>query len=50
MQKMSRLLPILKLLLIVVVGLFVLKFVAKAVSTKFPNKATAAIDTVIQTV
>lgn len=46
---MSRLLPIFKLLLIVVVGLFVLKFFAKALATKFPNKATQAIDTVIQT-
>lgn len=47
---MSRFLPILKLLLIVVVGLFVLKFLSKAAAQKFPNKATQTIDSVIQTV
>jgi hypothetical protein len=47
---MSRFLPILKLLLIVVVGIFVLKFLTKAAAQKFPNKATKAIDTVMQTV
>jgi hypothetical protein len=47
---MGQFLPILKLLLIVVVGLFLLKFIAKAAVQKFPNKATQAIDNVIQTV
>lgn len=47
---MRGLLPILKLLLIVVVGLFVLKFFAKAAVTKYPNKATQAIDSVMQSV
>lgn len=47
---MSRFLPILKLLFIVVVGLFVLKFLTKAAAQKFPNKATQAIDAVVQTV
>jgi uncharacterized protein YneF (UPF0154 family) len=47
---MSRLLPIVKLLLIVIVGLFVAKFLAKTLVTKFPNAATQAVDNVIQSV
>lgn len=47
---MGRFLPILKLLFIVVVGLFVLKFLSKTAAQKFPNKATQAVDAVMQTV
>lgn len=47
---MARFLPILKLLLIVVVGLFVLKFFSKFLVQKFPNSVTQAVDNVVQTV
>lgn len=45
---MKRFLPILKLLAIVVVGLFVLKIASKALAQKFPNQVTQSIDSVIQ--
>jgi hypothetical protein len=47
---MAQILPILKLLFIVIVGLFLMKFLSKAAVQKFPNKATQAIDNVMQTV
>lgn len=47
---MGKFLPILKLLLIVVVGLFVLKFLTKTLVQKFPNSVTTTMDNVVQSV
>lgn len=47
---MHRLLPVLKLLFIVIVGLFVIKFLSKWTVQKFPNKATQAVDSVVSAV
>lgn len=44
-----RLTPILKLLFVVVVGLFILKLASKFLAGKFPNAVTNAMDSVIQT-
>ena len=43
-----RLTPILKLLFVVVLGLFILKIFSKYLTAKFPNAVTGAIDTVVQ--
>lgn len=43
-----KLIPILKTLLIVVIGLFVLKMLSGYVTSKWPNKVTNAVNTVIQ--
>lgn len=38
-----------KLIIIVVVGLFILKIASAWLSKKFPNAVTSAVDTVVQT-
>jgi hypothetical protein len=43
-----RFTAILKLLLVVVVGLFILKLASKYLVTKFPNAVTNSVDTVVQ--
>lgn len=43
-----RLTPILKLLFIVVIGLFILKLASKWASNRFPNMVTNAVDSVVQ--
>ncbi|EPZ43836.1 hypothetical protein [Alicyclobacillus acidoterrestris] len=47
---MGRFLPIIKLILIVAVGLFLLKIATKAIANKFPNSITSTLDNVVQTV
>lgn len=47
---MHRFLPVVKLILIVIVGLFVVKFLSKFAVQKFPNKVTQAVDSVVASV
>lgn len=47
-KPVKRFLPILKLLAVVVVGLFVLKYVSGALAAKYPNKVTNGVNAVVQ--
>ncbi len=43
-----KLVPILKLLFVVIIGLFVLKLGSKILAEKWPNTVTTSLDSVIQ--
>lgn len=45
-----KLLPTIKLVLIVVVGIIILKVATKAAANKFPNAVTETVDNAVQTV